>query len=233
MNQPKKFIWILEDDLESQEIYRSIIDNIAEISFFKSIHEFEAALKSALPRPSLLIADLKLPDGNFIDLLCKKDSESKIRFPLIVASSLDDEEMLDASFREGAIDYLVKPFRKNEGKIKILRHLNAPDTQSDAFGYKLDTFRHGLTYRDELVVGLTPKEQQIFVVLQKHLDDGISKHGIVSEAWQGSTIYEKSFDVHLFNLRRKFKDSTNLEITQNENGKYKIQLSNRVNKPRL
>lgn len=225
----KPLVWILEDDTECVDVYLHILSERCEVKTFGTITDLRNALKDRKRDPNLLISDLKLPDGNFLDYLTDSDDRSLPTFPLLIVSSLDDQQMLETAYKEGALDYLIKPFRKAEAMVKITRHLEPKTSAVESFGYRLDHFKHGLTKNGELVVGLTPKEQQIFAVLQGN-NGGITKSEIVRLAWSGQVMYEKSFDVHLFNLRKKLREYTNLSITQGNGGRYQIQLADQVNK---
>ncbi|MBL7714500.1 MAG: response regulator transcription factor [Bdellovibrionales bacterium] len=230
-NDSRNLIWILEDDPECVEIYKHMLGEKYALEIFGLILEFKAALKNSKKKPDLLVTDLRLPDGNFLDYLTGSDDRSLPSCPLLVVSSLDDQSMLETAYAEGALDYLIKPFRKTEALVKISRHLDSGKSKIESFGYSLDHFKHGLTKNGSLVVGLTPKEQQIFAVLQSHNREGITKSDIVRIAWSGQVMYEKSFDVHLFNLRKKLREYTNLTILQIAGGRYQLALSDGVKKP--
>lgn len=70
-------------------------------------------VKEALPlfqnkNLSLIICDISLPDGNGLDFCSRVRQESDILFLFLTA--LDREEDIMAGYRQGADDYITKPF---------------------------------------------------------------------------------------------------------------------------
>jgi signal transduction histidine kinase/DNA-binding response OmpR family regulator len=68
-----------------------------------SLHEAREYLRTSTP--DLIIADIRLPDGDGIELLPRKTS---ISFPVIVMTSYGDEKMAVEAMKAGALDYIVK-----------------------------------------------------------------------------------------------------------------------------
>ena len=58
--------------------------------------------------PSLIICDITLPDGNGLDFCARIRQESDVLFLFLTA--LDTEEDMMAGYRQGADDYITKPF---------------------------------------------------------------------------------------------------------------------------
>lgn len=50
---------------------------------------------------------------------------------------------------------------------------------------------------------MTGREMQILAFLDSGPNKGARRSEIVSEAWKNTRIVSKTFDVHIFNLRRK------------------------------
>ena len=76
-------------------------------------------------QPNLIISDLRLPDGNGLDLL----KWTKDKYPetvTIIMTSYADIQTAVESIRAGAYDYIAKPFNPEQllEKIKVLDSLN-------------------------------------------------------------------------------------------------------------
>ena len=63
-------------------------------------------------KPSLIILDVTLPDGNGFDLY--KRELSKMNIPVIFLTACDIEENIVEVLNMGASDYITKPFRPLE-----------------------------------------------------------------------------------------------------------------------
>ena len=75
--------------------------------------------------PDLILLDIQLPDGNGLDLL-KTLAEMKMAIPVIVMTAHGSINVAVDAMREGAYDFLVKPFAKE----RLLRTLhNARETK--------------------------------------------------------------------------------------------------------
>ncbi len=106
-----KALWVLEDDRGCQFVYEQTLDHRYQTRYFRSLQDFIQALKADGPKPALIIADLMLSDGNFLEFLTNSESDILV-IPFIIVSSVDDIDALRFCFKEGALDYLTKPFKK-------------------------------------------------------------------------------------------------------------------------
>ena len=91
-------IWILEDDIGCQFVYKEILKPEFTIRIFENIKSFKEELANVYEdRPALIIADLTLADGNFLNLDNRvvtkrygKIFKSIIPTPMIKFSTLDE-----------------------------------------------------------------------------------------------------------------------------------------------
>jgi DNA-binding response OmpR family regulator len=213
-------IWILEDDAEALLVYQEILSFRYHLRFFETLRKLEDALSTLnknpkeLDGPSLLVADLWLPDGNFLDFLGDEKVTTLLSSPFFVVSSCDDIDVLRACFEEGALDYLTKPFTRTELIVKIERifRKNVSQKIQDKQEPKaLDPQDHvifspeqfSLKRGDDIVTQLTPKELQIFSILHRARGNKVSRSEIQEQVWNTISVTPKAFDVHLFNLRKK------------------------------
>jgi CheY-like chemotaxis protein len=66
----------------------------------------------SLPRPGLIILDIKMPkkDGFAVLKAVKEDSQLRL-IPVLVLTSTDDQDEVDRCYDFGACSYMVKPVR--------------------------------------------------------------------------------------------------------------------------
>jgi DNA-binding response OmpR family regulator len=203
----RETIWIVEDQLEAQFIYREILSPQYSLRFFERIETFLIFSQARISRksikeeiPKIIIADLKLPDGSFLDFMKQNDFTPHLAYPLIVVSSVDDLDTLRSCFHEGALDYLTKPFSKSELLVRIerilIKNLKCSAIQLDNEKLQIRTTRPG-------VAQLTLKELQIFSILKRTINVRVSRQQIQQSVWGDTKVGGKTLDVHLFNIRKK------------------------------
>ena len=196
-----KEVWILEDDEGCRFVYEQTLNHRYNVRYFSAISDFQNTLDNAEQSPVLIIADLMLDDGNFMNYLNKSKDPLLMTIPFIIVSSVDDIDALRYCFQEGALDYLTKPFKKNEIIVKIENALNGKKFG----GYQttnLQTHRSMILDGKE-VTGLTSKQKQLLSLFLDSPSRVISRDDILDKVWQDTSVHPKTVDVHLYNLRRK------------------------------
>lgn len=226
-----KTIWILEDDKGCQFVYEQTLDHRYDTRYFDRIDDFATALKDVYQNdktklPKMIVADLMLSDGNFLTYLT--DSEKEIfDIPFIIVSSVDDIDALRFCFKEGALDYLTKPFKKNELLVKIenvLSGVNRPRPVSE------DGLTKTLDLDGQEVKGLTTKQMQLLSLFINSNDRSVTRHDILDKVWRDTSVHPKTVDVHLYNLRRKVHEYGYL-IRSDGGGRWSL-LPERLDHPR-
>ncbi len=99
---PDLAILVVADEPAHAEAIRRVLEPRFGVRVARSLEEARAML--AEREPDLVLADLRLADGNVLELLRGDEP----RFPLLVLTSHGDERTALASMRAGALDYVVK-----------------------------------------------------------------------------------------------------------------------------
>ena len=126
----KKIVSVVDDDLNTTELFHIAlsenIDGISVVSFNDPIIALEhfAANKDAYV---LVIADLRMPSLNGLELLKKvKSSNPKVRTLLMSAYNFDEDLLFLKYMEEGIIDSSIdKPVTMNRLYQRVLEQLNA------------------------------------------------------------------------------------------------------------
>lgn len=202
-------IWILEDDQKTVQLYQDIFDARYVMRFFARMDVFASEISTASDKPDLVIADIKLSDGSFLDYIanfrpCMGDGPE-----YLVVSGIDDMDALQFCFDNGVVEYLTKPFRTGELTVKVSRILGSIRTRQCEF--ELDHNSLTVTRRKLRSPILTSKEFLIVNFLRKAPDNRMTRDQLMQAVWPNKQISVKTMDVHMFNLRKKLQ-AVHLEV---------------------
>lgn len=117
-------ILVVEDD---PTLLRTI-----EIRLKKDGHEVCLAIdgQEALDRfaefaPELIITDIMMPYASGLEITSFVRQQSGKKVPVIILSSMGQEDVVLEAFQLGADDYITKPFSPNELSVRVKRLLTA------------------------------------------------------------------------------------------------------------
>ena len=101
-------IFLIEDDYSQRESIQSFLGFKGyDIQSFKSAEEFLGLPQ--IPRPSILITDMRLPRSSGVELH-KQLTKLGLDIPIIFISGESSIQQSIDAMKQGAIDFLVKPF---------------------------------------------------------------------------------------------------------------------------
>ena len=181
-----------------------------------------AAMRAA--EPDLLIHGVMLPERSGLDVLRELRLASS-RLPVMMLTARGDPIDRILGLELGADDYLAKPFDPREllARIRaILRRATATPTSTDAS--HAGELRVGDLYLDlrrrrallgETTLELTGAEFRVLLGLAQSHGTPVDRSDLTEQALgRKLTLYDRSIDTHVSNLRRKFEraGSTSLQI---------------------
>ena len=113
----KPHILLVEDE---KHIAQGIIFNLELEGFLITHTETGAATMDAFGRQSfdLVVLDLMLPDSHGFDL-CREMRKTHPQLPILMLTALGEEQDRVSGLKEGADDYLTKPFSLDEFLLRI------------------------------------------------------------------------------------------------------------------
>jgi len=158
----------------------------------------------------IAVLDIKMPRMDGMELLGRIREKSAL--PVIFLTSKDDEVDEVLGLREGADDYITKPFSQRLLVERINALLRRQDAASDPDGkvlargdLVLDPSRHLCTWRGA-EVNLTVTEFLILQALAVHVGHVKTRDQLIDAAY-GEHLYvdDRTIDSHIKRLRRKFK----------------------------
>ena len=105
-------IHIVDDDSQLRESLRGLLRSMDfDTMEHGSIETFLRANKSE--RPGCVLVDVRLPDGNGLDLQARMTAEG-VRQPVIIMTGYGDIAMSVRAMKAGAVDFLTKPVRDQD-----------------------------------------------------------------------------------------------------------------------
>lgn len=163
-------------------------------------------------RVDLLVMDIMLPGKDGIYWLkWLKQYHSYLPVIIISAKSHENERLL--GLKNGADDYIVKPFNNEELLIranKVLGRLQAFSAQQDLQinAFSLNVENKCLSKAGQ-TVPLTEMESKILQLLYLNAGKTVTRTEMVAQIW-GSAHYDltnRTIDAHIAKLRKKIEDS--------------------------
>ena len=120
----KKYTILIIDDKTENLHYLNTLLKEEDYLVRASTDPLFAINSSKLNPPHLILLDIKMPNLDGFEV-CKlmKNEEVLKDIPIIFISALDDVQSKVKAFEEGGVDYITKPFEKEEVKARIKTQL--------------------------------------------------------------------------------------------------------------
>ena len=153
----------------------------------------EALARIPAVRPDVAVLDVRVPDGNGIEVC--REVRSTLGIPCLILTSYSDDEALFESIMAGASGYVLKQVRGNELATAVQRVAAGESLLDPAITAKvLDRLRKPPT-EDARLATLTPQERKILALIA----DGMTNRQIAGELF----LAEKTVKNYVSNLLAK------------------------------
>ncbi len=209
--QPQRIL-VIEDD---PAIRQGIVDALR----FEGYETLEAANGDDGARMAvrvacdLLLLDLILPGRDGFEIL-REVRQTRPTLPVIILTARGDEGDRVRGLREGADDYVVKPFSVRELLARVETVLRrSPERPSDVSQVELpggvaDLARCEVRLEDGRRFELTEREMELLRSLACNAGRTISRKEILSRVWRidPAGLHTRTIDMHIVRLREKLGD---------------------------
>jgi two-component system, OmpR family, response regulator len=165
--------------------------------------DFEDDLRET--QPDLVILDVMMPGRNGFDLLAVARRESSAGVLMLTARDAMSDRL--HGLREGADDYLVKPFAMAELVARthaILRRLGAAGSRRVVGDLLLDDVG-AVVRRGDHAIALTRTERRLLDVLAERSGTVLSKTQILNAVWGIDERADNLVEINVSSLRRKLE----------------------------
>ncbi len=218
----KKQILLIDDDHELAEL---LVDYLAQQNFI--VHccfDGQSGLEQAYSNKfDLILLDVMMPKLNGFEVLKALGKEHNT--PVLMLTAKGDNNDKVRGLELGADDYLSKPFHHQEllarinailRRIQLVNQQNQQAFQQENSSLSVNNIElhHGtravLCHKN--AIDLTGTEYQILTLLLEHHGQIIAKDTL-SEQILGRKLspFDRSIDVHIGNIRRKFLPHSSVE----------------------
>jgi two-component system OmpR family response regulator len=205
---------VVEDDTEIAAV---LADMLHADGYVAHICGSLAELDDAVARQaiSLILLDLKLPDGDGLSIAPKIRASHGI--PIIILSGKGSEIDRVVGLEIGADDYIVKPFSVREvaARIRAVLRRSSPRAHSTQplpkkgysfVGWTLDLERRRLTDPKGLDVSLTVAEFDLLAALLSAQGRVLSRDQLLDlTRRENDSVIDRTVDVLILRLRRKIE----------------------------
>jgi FixJ family two-component response regulator len=112
MTDAEGLIFVVDDDASVRDAVRALLNSLGyRAEVFGSTEEFAAFERPEIP--SCLILDVQLPGLTGLEFQ-QVLAQTGVRIPIIFVTAHGDVRMTSRAMKAGAIDFLTKPFQKDE-----------------------------------------------------------------------------------------------------------------------
>ncbi|MFQ6115502.1 MAG: sigma-54-dependent transcriptional regulator [bacterium] len=195
----KAKILIIDDDKEILLSCAKILKNNGVHNVVTMSDSTQALNAIESEEYDLILCDLFMPNYDGMDLL-RKARVVAPETPFVIFSGYGNVEKAVEAMREGAFDFIEKPFKKERLKVVVEKSLNHRNLQKEkrALQNQLE-----IRYRYDNIVGKTPVIQQVFDMISR-IADSESNIAIIGESGTGKELVARSIHAHSRRKSRAF-----------------------------
>ena len=211
---PRPTILTVEDD---EAIRRGVVDalSFAGYDVLEAADGLVGGQMATLRDYDLLLLDLVLPGKSGLEILAELRNV-RPTVPVIILSARGEEDDRVTGLRQGADDYVVKPFGVNELLARVdavLRRSPGRPTDVDCLRWgnaEVDFDRCEVRFDDGKRVELSERERSLLRYLARHAGRAIDRQELLVNVWQidARGANTRTIDMHVARLREKLGDES-------------------------
>lgn len=214
-------ILVVEDDREIRGLVRVILERQG-MQVIEAADGREGLRCFYERRPDLVVLDIGLPEVDGRQALTRIREVSET--PVMILSGVNEELEKVRCLREGADDYVTKPFGRLElqARIEALLRRAPRGQEEDPRAIGDETIEIDLAARETHVDGqkvdLTPTEFKLLVALARHPDEVLSPAQLLAMAWGDPAGDPQRVKLYVSYLRRKVADAAGIDPVRTVRG---------------
>ena len=215
-----KHVLLVEDDVNFGTVLRDYL-NLNGYKVVLARNGLEGFEKFKKNEFDICILDVMMPYKDGFTLAKEIRSKDKTT-PIVFLTAKSMKEDVLKGYKIGADDYLTKPFDAEIllKKLKVLIQRTEKSVQKTKpksrvvigdfiFNPRLRT----LTYKKDPPTNLSPKENQLLLMLVETQNDLLSRNKALEEIWNDDNYFtSRSMDVYIAKLRKYLRQDTSLKL---------------------
>lgn len=207
MENKKKVIYIIEDDVSINHGIELTLGTEFEYKHFYSLKEIEK-----IELADLIILDINLPDGNGFEYLKKLRETNEI--PVLILTANDTEVDEVTGLMLGANDYVTKPFSLMALRLRVKNLLSIKNTlineRINTTYQKKDLFfdfDHLIFKKRDMEIELSKTEIRLLKYFTENEGITLPREKLIDYVWQNQQfVDENALTVTVKRLRDKIED---------------------------
>ncbi len=210
-------IYYIEDDPDIAAAVKEYLEQKGfHVTLCATLAQARQALEDHLP--TLVLLDWNMPDGHG-DRLCRWIRSRWKELPIIFLTVRSDASDIVSGFRDGADDYVVKPFQLEVLHSRILALLRRTGNVAEQYlscgGIRIDQNRRTVTCHSE-EVPLSAAEYQLLLYLMQHKGKTLTREQILAQVWDanGNYVNNNTLTVTVKRLRDKLRQPACLKTVR-------------------
>ena len=220
MISKNKQILLVEDDVNFGTVLRDYLqlNGYKVVLSRNGLEGFEKFKKNQF---DLCILDVMMPYKDGFTLAKEIRSKDKST-PIVFLTAKSMKEDVLKGYKIGADDYLTKPFDAEillkKLEVLIQRIQNSVQKSKPKFRIVIGDFIFNprlrtLTYKKDTATNLSPKENQLLLMLVETQNDLLSRNKALKEIWNDDNYFtSRSMDVYIAKLRKYLRQDNSVEI---------------------
>ena len=212
-----KRVLVVDDDVKTVELVKLYLnrDGYKVLTAYNGTDALRMAREG---HPDLIVLDLMLPGIDGLHVCRTIRNESDVPIIMLTAKTTEEDRLTGLDL--GADDYVTKPFSPRELAARIravLRRLPGETIQRGPVevrhGKLAVNFPKHEASQDGMVIDLSPIEFKLLGALVREPERVFTRAELIEKAlgydFEG---FDRTIDVHIFNLRRKLEPDPNHPI---------------------
>ncbi len=224
---PIKILYVEDEEILGKVVSESLIRKGFDVNWVADGGKALIALNKF--KPSICILDLMLPNKNGYEIAADIKSIDA-NLPIILLTAKTQTQDVLEGFKNGANDYIKKPFSIDELEARILNLISFKSSSTTALldneikiGSSVFCISSQSLLKNETKKQLTFKETEILKLLCLNKNSITTKDEILKIVWGSNSFFNnRSLDVYLTRIRSYFKNDESVTIITIKNLGYKL-----------
>lgn len=207
-------IYYVEDDEQIAHAVKEYLEQQdCNVTLLKTIADAKKVLKNCMP--TIVLVDWNMPDGQG-DSLCRWIRSIWEDLPIIFLTVRGDSHDIVSGFRNGADDYVVKPFELEvlHFRIRALLRRSGNIKESRIFCDHLSLDKEKLmVFYDQEEIILSQPEYQLLLLLMENKGKTVTRKQLLQQIWDsnGNYVNDNTLTVTMKRLREKLHNPSCLK----------------------